>query len=117
MRDWILSWLGITGLIHNANNLVVANRDEVQYLRLKLQDKDEEIQRLTNIILKAHGVIPPEASAELAERPEPIVRHVSWSARQRALELADKKIADEKESYWLKKNAEAEKEIEDNAIV
>lgn len=81
-----------------------------------IKRKDEEIQRLTNLMLTEHGVIheanlrPDPKTTE----PLPLNSRFSWTKKQRSMERADALVArtrnEKLEEYWKKKDEEAEQE-------
>lgn len=71
-----------------------------------LNNKDEEIKRLTNLMLQEHGVLRPQHEAHSAEKMVPLNKRVSWKEKQEALQKADAKTAaDRVKEQWEKKNA------------
>lgn len=91
----------------------------IGWLQGENEKKDEEIRRLTNLILIEHGVIHPELSIGSAgKEPQMINRKSSWPQRQRELEKLDKIVGgkskdtsvDEKEKYWHEKSERAMRE-------
>lgn len=87
----------------------------IGWLQEELQLKDQEIQRLTNLILTEHGVIRPEFGAIGTGEPRMINRKSSWPQRQREFEKLDRTIGkkpvdtsvDDKEAYWNQKSEQA----------
>lgn len=71
-----------------------------------LTEKDEEIRRLTNLILTEHGVIRSEGKSVEKGEPRPIHRRQSMRERLQQAAAEDAKAhADKVKEHWEKKNA------------
>ena len=106
MREWVVKFLG--GFTKEELDLTArAERSEcseVEFYRNELIKKDQEIARLTNLMLTKSGFIIPSEVSTHAEVHQPINRKPSWPQRQRELEKEDaRKYADEIERRWKSK--------------
>jgi hypothetical protein len=74
-----------------------------------LENKDEEIKRLTNLMLQEHGIIPREGFTESPGRTlQPLNKRVPWKERQEQLQKdAAKQQADLVKKQWEEKNAKS----------
>lgn len=85
-------------------------------LQLQLDKKDQEIRRLTDLMLIEHGVIHQNETGPAQEKskPQPIGRRPSWRQVQERYEQADAQMAKTQvnalKDYWTKKDQEASKE-------
>lgn len=114
--SWLTRFLGYDFTINRLESQVQDYRDLVQVreesFRCVLDLKDEEIRRLTDLMLVEHGVIHPEGVVQQTqEQPRPINRRPSWNQVKTRYEEADAKLAAESSGklrdYWLKKDKEA----------
>jgi len=110
MREWVVkllggySWRQFDSFRIEVDKQVKYAAAEVDYYRSILKDKDQEIARLTNLMLTRAGFIVLEGNSQGEIKHEPINARKSWRSRQRELELADvQKLADETERRWREK--------------
>lgn len=109
MKNFLIQLLGgftvetFDSLRLEANAQVEARESEVNFLRTELQKKNDEIQRLTNLMLTRAEFI--------REKPEPIPHHESintrrsWPQIKREMERQDaERHADEVERRWKAKS-------------
>lgn len=119
MREILIKFLGgYTPLeLEKANYF---GRDEsdrqVRYYQELLNARDEEIKRLTNLMLIRAGFIAPLTSQTEINQHEPINKRQSWPARQRELQQQDaKRAADLTAERWAKKAGDlVQQELKDN---
>ena len=119
--SWLTRFLGYDFTISRLESQVLDYRD---LLRVKEESyncvlglKDDEIRRLTDLMLVEHGVIQRESSSapHTTEKPQPVGRRQSWGSVQKRFETADAKfaagqaaeMADSVKKYWEKKDASA----------
>lgn len=114
MRQWVVKLLGgFTAEEFDlcrceANSRVEVVQEQLQNAREVLQLKDNEIQRLTDLMLTRAGFLAPALTSQTENKHEPINRRLTWQQRQKELEKADaKKMADQTETYWKEKTAES----------
>lgn len=107
MRRWLIKFLGC----YTQEEMCLAEMttkdiiSEIEFYRQELKNKDQEITRLTNLMLTRAGFIAPEAHIPTSQGPlQPINRKPSWPQRQRELEKEDaRKLSDEIERRWKEK--------------
>lgn len=100
MVNWLIKLLG--GLTEDDIDF----QFEVDFLREQVKAKDQEIARLTNLMLTRAGFLSVgEVNSASSQGPlQPINRKPSWPQRQRELEKEDaRKFADEIERRWKAK--------------
>lgn len=109
MRDKLIKLLGgflLSELVRREDTWKAsydAHLAHINFLEGQLKEKDQEIARLTNLMLSKAGFIVPEVKTEETKH-EPINSRKPWKSRQRELELADAlKAADEVERRWKTK--------------
>jgi hypothetical protein len=117
--SWLTRFLGYDFTIGRLESQVQDYRDLVrtkdEIFSSMLDIKDQEIRRLTDLMLVEHGVIRPESDEprKPIEKPQPIGKRQSWGSVQKRFEAADAKFAqeaareqvDKVRDYWLKKDA------------
>ena len=116
--SWLSKFLGFDALIESRNDLINDLRIEVENHLDTIKHKDQEIRRLTDLMLTEHGVINEDnlrpAQSETKDQPVEINAKFSWPKKQRELERKDREMAksrsEEIAKYWAAKNAESEKE-------
>ena len=119
--SWLSEFLGFDSLIESKNDLINDLRIEVENHLDTIKHKDQEIRRLTDLMLTEHGVINEDnlrpAQSETKDQPVEINAKFSWPKKQRELERKDREMAksrsEEIAKYWEAKNAQAEKEVEE----
>lgn len=81
---------------------------QISFYQNLLESKDEEIKRLTNLMLTRAGfMIGEKISQTEIKQHEPINRRQTWAQRQKELEKLDAKLAaDQTEAYWKEKQAQ-----------
>lgn len=109
-------WLRLTGvdlIIASKMNEIVSLKNILEYCNTIIWQKDEEIKRLTNLILTEHGVmLRNNETRAVNSEPRIINKKSSWPQRQRELERADAQLAKQKaatinpvlEKHWNDKN-------------
>jgi len=116
LLNWLIKLLGgftaaeILIVEKNAHNQIElaqhASLRSEQSLWEVLRDKDTEIQRLSNLIFKEHGVIQPEQEKRDPTEFKPMHKRMSWRERQKELQQKDaREQADRIQAQWEKKNA------------
>lgn len=109
---WWYRLLGVDLIIGSKMNEIASLKNLLEYNQHLVDEKDQEIRRLTDLMLVEHGVIHPEgAPQEPREAPKSINRRPSWNQVKTRYEEADAKLAAEQSGtlrdYWLKKDQEA----------
>jgi hypothetical protein len=111
MREWVVKLLGgftasdVEQAEKDAYDLIGAIEVQHSFLTAQIQRQDQEIQRLTNLMLTRAGFIVHENQVQEPVKHAPINTRSSWPQKQRALELADaNKHADEVERRWKAKS-------------
>lgn len=108
MRNFLIKFFGLDLALAEKNS-------EVAHLWQKIDEKDQEIQRLTNLILTEHGLIRVQNTNQSNEKPAPINKRASWPQVQKDLERADQAVArkqvNDLAEYWQKKDQEALSEL------
>lgn len=125
LRNWLLRYL--CGLpIEEADRRVdvqllrVAEKEKSfteqrEWFYTVLQAKDEEIKRLTNLMLQEHGIIRTVPTSNSNEKMVPLNKRMSWKEKQEELQRADAKAAADKvKKQWESKRA-PEPDIESRA--
>ncbi len=123
MIEFLRRWLGmdlllseIDSLRQKRNELYVELKETHGHYQDLLAIKDEEIRRLTDLMLIEHGVISrePDARTTQPNKPQPIGRRASFRSMREKYEAADRKMAKDQvdvlKDYWTKKDQEASKE-------
>ena len=110
--SWLTKFLGFDEIIIAKDGEIVNLYTQLHRKDEQLSLKDEEIRRLTNLMLVEHGVIHPEGVVQQTqEQPRPINRRPSWNQVKTRYEEADAKLAAESSGklrdYWLRKDKEA----------
>lgn len=107
--SWLSKFLGFDDICTNYEC-------HIAWLESTMTSKDEEIQRLTNLILMEHGVIIREPfSGEVPKRaPQAVNRRETFRDVRKRYEEADKKFATDQvndvKDYWTKKDQIAKQE-------
>ena len=115
MRAWLLKHLGgISGelALKQLGDVVTRTQDDIKFLQQQIREKDLEIQRLTDLMLKRSGFITSDVQRQVRDKPlEPINKRKSWTERQHDLEVADaNKHAENLKRQWEAKNAGEKRE-------
>ena len=120
MIEFLRRFVGMDAVITAKQIHIVELTAQLCEARAMIQSKDEEIRRLTDLMLTEHGVIlrENETRATPTEKPQPIGRRPAWSTVKKRFEDADAKMArqlakdqvDEMSKYWKDKNSKAESE-------
>lgn len=117
--SWLTKFLGFDLIIESKDSEIVNLQIQLQHQNEVIAAKDQEIQRLTNLILTEHGVIQREGEAKVSEsKPQIVNRRGSFKALRDKYERADaamaEKISQEHTEvlteYWTKKNQQAMQE-------
>jgi len=100
--QWVAKLFGLDEVITAKQLHIVELMAQCSHQETMLQLKDQEITRLTNLMLTRAGFLALEAQVPTTEgRLEPINRKPSWPQRQRELEKEDaRKLSDEIERRW-----------------
>ncbi len=113
--SWLTKFLGFDELIIAKDGEIVNLYTQLHRKDEQLREKDQEIRRLTDLMLTEHGVIVRESDeVKSQEKPQPIGRRQSWGSIQKKFETADAKLAQESakvmvdsvRDYWIKKEQE-----------
>lgn len=116
---WWYRLLGVDLIIASKMNEIASLKNLLDYNQHLVEEKDQEIARLTNLMLTRAGFIVPDQKLQSTEgRLEPINRKPSWPQRQRELEKEDaRKLSDEIERRWKEKPGAMSNGIEGNESV
>jgi hypothetical protein len=110
--SWLTKFLGFDEIIVAKDGEIVNLYTQLHRKEEQLQLKDDEIRRLTDLILTEHGVIiGTVVTKETTSKPMPIGRRPSWRQVQEKFEQTDAQMAKDDvtkiRDYWVKKDQEA----------
>ena len=113
--SWLTKFLGFDEIIVCKDGEIVNLYSIIHDYKRQLVEKDQEIRRLTDLMLIEHGVIHlDQGPSAPAEPPKAINRRPSWNQMKTRYEEADAKLAAENtgklREYWVNKDQEARKE-------
>jgi len=113
LLNWLIKLLGGFTVAELTDRVIEARGDykeeRIHYedlMREEREKKDAEVQRLSNLIFKEHGVIQPEQEKRDPTEFKPMHKRMSWRERQKELQQKDaREQADRVQAQWEKKNA------------
>lgn len=118
--SWLTKFLGFDEIIVAKDGEIVNLYTQLHRKDEQLAMKDEEIRRLTDLMLVEHGVISREPDARTTQpaKPQPIGRRASFRTIRNKFEAADAKVAQEiskdqvekLREYWGNKDQIAQQE-------
>lgn len=115
--SWLTKLFGFDEIIVAKDSEIVNLYTQLHNRDRMLELKDHEIRRLTDLMLKEHGVIHDFTEPKNLEQPRLVNRRTSWPQRQKELERLDRTIAQkpsdpvgEMADRWNKKSEKAMQE-------